>query len=164
MSAPRLVVHTCPRYPNAAAPCASTCDNCASCSALNLGCEPGAGARRNPTIPSAFALFSNRLAVPLLILRPQLALSASTLVATVPRLSFRRPSFHSCGSCSFFIPPVSLVEQTKRWSVAFKTSGTGDEADRRNRHVERSEHNTHTRDDTRKRSREALRLPQPGWK
>ena len=161
---PRLVVHTCPRYPNASVPCAITCGNCASCSALCLGCEPGAGARRTPTIPSAFALFSNRLAVPLLTPGPQLTLSACTLVAIVPRLSFRRPSFHSCGSCSFYIPPVSLVEQSKWWSVALKTSGTGDEADRRNRHVERSEHNTHTRDDTRKRSREALRLPQPGWK
>lgn len=138
--------------------------NCAGCPALNVGCEPGAGARRKPTIPSAFALFSHRLAVLLLIPRLQLTLSACTLVAIVPRLSFRRPSFHSCGSCSFFIPQVSLVEQTRRWSVALKTSGTGDEADRRNRHVERSEHNTQTRGDTRKRSREALRLPQPVWK
>ena len=77
---------------------------------------------------------------------------------------FRRPSFHSYGSCAFFIPPVSLVEQTRRWSGALKTSGTDDEADRRSRHVESCEHNTHTRDDTRKRSREALRPPQPGWK
>jgi len=50
----------------------------------------------------------------------QQSLSASTLVAIVPRLSFRRPSFHSCGSCSCFIPPVSLVEQTILWSVALK--------------------------------------------
>jgi hypothetical protein len=138
--------------------------NCASCSALNLGCGPGAGARGNPTIPSTFALFSNRLTAPLHIPGPQLTLSASTLVETVPRLSFRRPSFHSCGTCSFFIPLVSLVEQTKRWSVALKTSGTDDEADRRSRHVERSEHNTQTRDDTQKHSREALRLSQPVWK
>jgi hypothetical protein len=60
-------------------------------------------------------------------------------------------------------PVQPLVEQTRRWSVALKTSGTGDEADRRNHHVERSEHNTQTRDDTRKRSREVLRPPQPGW-
>ncbi len=51
-----------------------------------------------------------------------------------------------------------------RRSVAPKTSGNDGEADRRSLHVERSEHNTRTRDDTRKRSREALRLPQPGWK
>ncbi len=143
-------------YPNASAPCAS-------CLALNLGCEPGAGPWRNPTISSAFALFSHLLTTPLLIPGSQLTLSASTLVAIVPRLSFRRPSFHSCGSCASFIPPVSLVEQTRRWSGALKTNGTDDEADRRSRHVESCAHNTRTRDDTRKRSREALRPPQPGW-
>ncbi len=103
-----------PSVPNASAPGASTCGTCASCLALNLGCEPGAGAWRNPTISSAFALFSHLLTTPLHIQRPQLTLSASTLVAIVPRLSFRRPSFHSCGSCSCFIPLVSLVEQTRR--------------------------------------------------
>ena len=51
-----------------------------------------------------------------------------------------------------------------RWPVTLKTSGNDGEADRRSCHVDRSEHNTHTRDDTRKRSREALRPPQPGWK
>ena len=51
-----------------------------------------------------------------------------------------------------------------RRSVAPKTSGNDGEADRRSLHVERSEHNTRTRDDTRKRSREALRPLQPGWK
>jgi hypothetical protein len=51
-----------------------------------------------------------------------------------------------------------------RRSVAPKTSGNDGEADRRSLHVERSEHTTRTRDDTRKRSREALRPPQPGWK
>jgi hypothetical protein len=138
--------------------------NSASCPARNLGCEPGAGAWRNPTIPSAFALFSHWLTAPLLIPGPQLTLSASTLVETLPRLSFRRPAFHSCGSCSCFIPPVSLVEQTRRWSVALKTSGTDDEADQRSRHAGSSAHNTQTRDDTRKRSKEALRPPPPGWK
>ena len=39
-----------------------------------------------------------------------------------------------------------------RWSVALKTSGTDGEADRRGLHVSCSEHNTHTRDDTQKRS------------
>jgi hypothetical protein len=48
-----------------------------------------------------------------------------------------------------------------RRSVAPKTSGNDGEADRRSLHVERSEHNTRTRDDTRKRSKEALRPPQP---
>jgi hypothetical protein len=51
-----------------------------------------------------------------------------------------------------------------RRSVAPKTSGNDGEADRRSLHVERSEHTTRTRDDTRKRSREAPRPPQPGWK
>ena len=88
-------------YPNASAPCASTCGTCTSCLALNLGCEPGAGAWRNSTISPAFALFSHLLTTPLLIPGSQLTLSASTLVAIIPRLSFRRPSFHACGSCAF---------------------------------------------------------------
>src|SRR6266851_5303044 len=63
-SATRLQVQTWPRKPYASAPRSRSAGIWASCSALSLGCGPGAGWRRNASTPSSRARLSHWLTAP----------------------------------------------------------------------------------------------------
>src|SRR5258706_13727791 len=106
-SVTRLQVHTWPRNPYASAPRVSKAGIWASCSALSLGCGPGAGWRRNASTPSSRARFSHWLTA------PAVTPSAAAISCCFQPCSFssparrRRPSRQSSWGGFVFIAPAS---------------------------------------------------------